>query len=85
MSEVLNLIKLELKKNKFNGNVFSVAIISAIISIFIIVMYFNFGEAGVDEELSYSGMLMMIDLIVRATFIVYAAALLAKFVISEYK
>jgi ABC-type transport system involved in multi-copper enzyme maturation permease subunit len=82
---VLNLIKLELKKNKFNGNVLSVALISAIISIFIIVMYFNFGEAGVDEELSYGGMLMMIDLIVRATFIVYAAALLAKFVISEYR
>jgi ABC-type transport system involved in multi-copper enzyme maturation permease subunit len=82
---VLNLIKLELKKNKFNGNLLSVAVISAVISIVIILMYFNFGEVGMDEELSYSGMLMMIDLVVRATYIVYAAALLAKFVISEYR
>lgn len=83
---VLNLIKLELKKNKFYGQWLGLLIANAAILALVALIYFDPGAA--EEEmllLSYADAFAFIDTVVRATFTIYASALIAKFVIDEYK
>lgn len=82
---MLHLIKLEFKKNKFKGNLLGVGIANIIISLFITLLYF---DPVISEDvgiLTYQEALFAIDTFIRATFIIYASVLLAKFVIEEYK
>lgn len=83
---MLNLIRLELKKNSFNGSWLGVLIANAAIMALVALMYFD--PEALENELTFPGYLEafgMIEIFVRATFIIYASVLIAKFVIEEYK
>ena len=83
---MLKLIKLEFKKNKFNGSLLGILIVNVAIIAMTLLMYFNFGS--LEEEVSFSNYqeaFNIIDTFVRAAFIIYASTLIAKFVIEEYR
>lgn len=83
---MVNLIKLELKKNQFRGDWLGVLIVNAVTLGIVAIVYF--GGSSLDEtigRLQYAEAFHFIDTLVRASFIVYAAMLLARFVIEEYK
>ena len=83
---MLNLIKLEFKKYKFNGSWLGILIANVAIMGIIALMYFD--PASLEDEislLSYQDAFAIIDTIVRTTFIIYASTLIAKFVIDEYR
>lgn len=83
---MLNLIKLEFKKNKFYGSWLGLLIANLAIMGLVALMYFDPEELESElAMLSYAEMFGFIDTMVRATFIIYASVLLAKFVIEEYK
>jgi len=82
---VLNLIRLELKKNKFRGSWMGVLIANLVFMGLLALIYF---EPVMEEEsvlIGYAELFSFIDTLVRSTFIIYASVLLAKFVIEEYK
>ena len=79
---MLKLIKLELKKNKFNGSWLGILIANVAIMAMILLLYFD------EHDISFPNYLEafnIIDTFVRATFIIYASTLIAKFVIEEYR
>lgn len=83
---MLNFIKLEFKKNKFRGNWLGILIANLAIMGLVALMYFDPEE--MEEAMTavrYADIFGFIDTLARATFIVYAAVLIAKFVIEEYK
>ncbi|WP_214627837.1 ABC transporter permease [Paenibacillus agaridevorans] len=83
---MLNLIKLELRKGHLKGYAWGSLLAYGIIAGFLALIYFT--EGPISEEpifASYPDMLEMIDVLVRATFIIYGAALLSKLVISEFR
>ena len=83
---MLNLIKLEFKKNKFNGSWLGVLIANIAILGIVALMYFDPG--ALENEITmpnYQEAFFIIDTIIRATFIIYASTLIARFVIDEYR
>ncbi|WP_059050203.1 ABC transporter permease [Paenibacillus senegalimassiliensis] len=83
---MLQLIKLELKKGRFDSYLWGSLITYLIIAGLVGTMYYV-GGSGL-EELAFTTMpemLALIDLVVRATFIIYASVLLSKLVINEFK
>jgi len=83
---MLNLIKLEIKKYKFNGHWLGVLIANVVIMGLVALMYFDQSSLEEGEAfLSYGDAFFFIDTMVRATFIIYASVLLSKFVIDEYR
>ena len=83
---MLKLIKLELKKNKFNGSWLGILIANLCIMGLVALMYFD--PETLENELvfiDFADAFSAIDTFVRATFIIYASVLIAKFVIEEYK
>ncbi|WP_217593452.1 ABC transporter permease [Cohnella sp. GbtcB17] len=83
---MLHLIKLELKKGRFSAYVWGALIAYALIAAFMATLYLTEGTASEEPAFrNYEEMLRGIDTIVRATFIVYAAVLLAKLVVNEFK
>jgi len=83
---MLHLIKLELKKGRFNSYLWGSMIAYGIIASFLMLLYFVEGKAQIDPAFqNYSDMLQVIDIMVRATFIIYASVLLSKLIITEFK
>lgn len=81
---MLNLIRLELRKNKFKGSLLGIAI--ANVSIMLLLTLIIITDEITEEIFNgYPDMLLIVDTMVRATFTVYASVLLAKFIIDEYK
>lgn len=83
---MLKLMKLELKKNKFNGSWLGILIANLCIMGLVALMYFDSGS--LENELmfrDYAEAFAAVDTFVRATFVIYASVLIAKFVIEEYK
>lgn len=83
---MLKLIKLEFKKNKFNGSWLSLLIVNVAILGMMLLLYFDI--ESLEGELmfaNYQELFSIIDTFVRAAFIIYASALIAKFVIEEYR
>ncbi|WP_018750194.1 ABC transporter permease [Paenibacillus sanguinis] len=80
------LIKLELKKGRFDSYVWGSIVTYVIIAGLAGIMYFV-GGSGLEEPdfTTIPEMLAFIDLMVRATFIIYASVLLSKLVINEFK
>lgn len=83
---MFQLMKLELKKYNLQTSVKG-AIIASIIILGIAVL-FSFGKELNAEEIvfeSYNESFIVIDTLIRATFIIFAAALISKIIISEFK
>lgn len=83
---MLQLIKLELKKGRLMGFLWGALLAYGIIAGLLLLIYMV--EGPIQEEpifQSYKEMLLMIDTLVRATFVIYASALLSRLVISEYR
>lgn len=82
---MLKLIALEMKKFKFIGNLKGIIIAN----ISLIALFVMMGFIGIYEEdvifTSFPFTIMMVDLLVRATFIIFSSVLLAKLVVEEYK
>ncbi|WP_059041450.1 ABC transporter permease [Paenibacillus rubinfantis] len=83
---MLQLIKLELKKGRLTSYLWGALIAYLCIAGAMSVIYFA-DPANLEDPSfrSQAEMLSMIDLLVRATFIVYASVLLSKLIISEFK
>ncbi len=81
---MLNIIKLELKKYKLSGLIKGALIATSIIFLIVALLFF----VKVDDELSFENVndaLILIDTAVRSVFIIYAASLISKLVIDEFK
>lgn len=82
---MLKLIELEIKKFKLWNNLKGVIIAN----ISILTLFIMMGVIGVKEEniifSSFPFTIMMIDTLVKATFIIFSSVLLAKLIIEEYK
>lgn len=82
---MLNLIKLELKKFKIRGSIRGAMIANLVILGFIAII--NFGERA-EGRIAFNNYVFafsIIDSLVKSTFIIFASALIAKYVIEEYK
>lgn len=78
---MLNIMKLEMKKYKMRGSVIGAFIVTFISMAAIILM-------NLDEDVrmnSYEETMSLINNIVSCIFIIFAAALISKYIISEYK
>jgi len=82
---VLKLMKLEMKKSKVGGNIKGVIIANLAIIGLLLVMIFGSIKDGDMEFASITYTFSMVDTMVKATFIIFASALLARLVIEEYK
>jgi len=82
---VLKLMKLEMKKNKVGGNIKGVIIANLVIIGLLLIMIFGSIKDGSMEFTSFNFTFSMVDTMVKATFIIFASALLARIVIEEYK
>lgn len=79
---MLNIMKLELKKYRISGNILGGFIATFVMMAFIILINYDPEEAAFA---GYADVLGVIDVFASITFTVFASALLAKFVIDEYK
>lgn len=80
---MLNIMKLELKKCKISGNILGGFIATFVIMAFVILINYDPEEAATFT--GYADVLGVIDVFASITFTIFASALLAKFVIDEYK
>ncbi|MED3574773.1 ABC transporter permease [Cytobacillus praedii] len=82
---MLKLIKLEMKKFKMGGYVRSSLITNVIIlGVICLISYVENMEGAVVFE-DYAVALQLIETIIRATYIIFAAVLISRLVINEYK
>ena len=83
---MLKLIKLEIKKFKLNKNVKTVMIINLIILAVLLLGVYSL-KFNTKENMfrNYSAVFLYTGTIVRATFSIFAAALISKLIIGEYK
>lgn len=79
---MLNIMKLELKKYRISGNILGGFIATFVMMAFIILINYDPEEAAFA---GYADVLGVIDVFASITFTVFASALLAKFVIDEYR
>lgn len=82
---MLNLMRLEMKKFKLGSSIKGAIIANFIIAAFFVAILFISKAEGELAFQNYSEALGMIDSIIRATFIIFAAALISKLIIGEFK
>lgn len=83
---MMHLIKLELKKGRMSGAIWGSLLAYGLIAGFLILLYFTEGRNQTEPAFQDFGeLLQAADIMVRATFIIYASALLSRLVINEYK
>ncbi|WP_181438532.1 ABC transporter permease [Paenibacillus sambharensis] len=81
-----HLIRLELKKGRLTGYIWGSLIAYGVIASLLMLIYFVEGIEGADPVFqSYPDMLFLIDVLIRATFIIYASVLLSKLMINEFR
>lgn len=80
-NHMLNIMKLEMKKYKMRGSVIGGFITTLIWMAFIILI--NYDEESVMKN--YEDVIGFINITVSCTFIIFAATLIAKYIINEYK
>lgn len=83
---MFHLIKLELKKGRFNSYIWGSLIAYGIITGILVLLYFIEGINEIEPAFqNYEEMLQVIDILIRATFIIYASVLLSKLIITEFR
>lgn len=82
---MLKLMKLEMKKVKMWGYIRGVIIGNLVIIAMMAITILGLKYGGETELISFKFTFSMIDTLVKATFIIFAAVLLARFIIEEYK
>lgn len=85
VASVLKLIKLEMKKVKMWGYIKGAIISNLVIIAVLAVMIFGSINEGDLEFTSFSFTFALVDSLVKATFIIFASVLIARFIIEEYK
>lgn len=82
---MLKLIQLEMKKYRFTGIIRAAVI--ANLCMFVLIAAINLSSIGAEipELASFEDILVIIDTLVRATFIIFAGVLLSKLIIDEFK
>lgn len=85
MKTLLKLIRLEMRKHRFARNFAGAGIANIAVLLFLIMI--GFVDVGAADYAygDYQTAFMIIDTFVRATFIIFAGALISKLVISEYR
>ena len=82
---MLKLIALEIKKFKLQDNIKGIVITNiSLLALFVLMGFIGIFEEDVIFS-SFPFTIMMIESLVRATFIIFSSVLLAKLVIEEYK
>jgi ABC-type transport system involved in multi-copper enzyme maturation permease subunit len=82
---MLRLMKLEIKKNKFGRSLRGVAIANIGIIAFLTLIYLAEQSEGTEAFANYQSAFAIIDIFVRATFMMFASVWISKLVIEEYK
>ena len=82
---MLKLMSLEMKKFKMYGNLKGVIIATLIITALIIMIGYAAKHDTTGKAFDYETAVSLIDSIVRNVFVIFAAVILAEFVIGEYK
>ncbi|WP_171647267.1 ABC transporter permease [Paenibacillus phytorum] len=83
---MLNLIKLEMRRFGIAAYVKSIIIINFLMSAIVLALYYAVPLTGEPNPLaSYQDALFIIDRLVRVVFILYAAVLISRLIIGEYK
>jgi ABC-type transport system involved in multi-copper enzyme maturation permease subunit len=82
---VLKLMKLEMRKVKMWRYVKGAVIANIVIIALLALMIFASRSEGDIEFNSFTFTFSMVDTVVKATFIIFASVLLARFIIEEYK
>ncbi|MEK3882931.1 ABC transporter permease [Paenibacillus sp. PL2-23] len=81
-----HLIKLELKKGNLKGYLWGALLAYGILAGFLLMIYMTEGSSQEEEVFQgYAEMLRLIDTMVRATFIIYASALISRLIIGEFR
>ncbi|MCR2807153.1 ABC transporter permease [Paenibacillus soyae] len=81
-----HLIKLELKKGKLFSYIGGSLLAYGILAGFLMLIYMVEGPSQEEEVFrDYGEMLLLIDTLVRATFIIYASALISRSIIGEFR
>lgn len=82
---MLKLMKLEMRKVKMWGCVRGAVIANLVIIALLALMIFASRSEGDIEFSSFTFTFSMVDTMVKATFIIFASVLIARFIIEEYK
>lgn len=82
---MLKLMKLEMKKVKMGGYIKGAIIANIVIMAIMALMIFSSKNEGDIEFTRISFVFSMVDSVVKATFIIFASVLIARFIIEEYK
>jgi ABC-type transport system involved in multi-copper enzyme maturation permease subunit len=82
---VIKLMKLEIKKVKMGGYIRGALIANLVIIALLALLIFASRSEGDVEFTSFAFTFSIVDTMVKATFIVFAAVLIARFIIEEYK
>jgi ABC-type transport system involved in multi-copper enzyme maturation permease subunit len=82
---VLKLMKLEIKKVKMGGYIRGALIANLVIIALLALLIFASRSEGDVEFTSFTFTFSIVDTMVKATFIVFASVLIARFIIEEYK
>lgn len=80
----MHLIKLEMRKMKLGG-IFRTAIIANLVILGFILLIGSDPSEGQPVFKDYAEALAIIELIVKATFVIYASVLLARIVVDEFR
>ncbi|MEK5508398.1 MULTISPECIES: ABC transporter permease [unclassified Paenibacillus] len=82
---MLKLMQLELKKFHLAGYIRSALIANACILGLLCIIALDSQSTGIPEFTQYTQLLDLMDMLVRATFIVFASVLLCRFIVGEFK
>ncbi|WP_412734043.1 ABC transporter permease [Halalkalibacterium halodurans] len=85
MKTVLKLIQLEFKKVRFSGYIRGIIIANVLIALFVTGITFLEQLEGIYAFQTYEEAFSLINVLVQVTFVVFAAVLIARLVIEEYK
>lgn len=82
---MFKLMKLEMRKFRLSSYIYAALIATAVIFILMCSFSLNSEMREVFPVMNYENMFSILDLLVRGTYVVFAAVLLARIVIEEYR
>lgn len=82
---MFKLMKLEMRKFRLSSYIYAALIATAVIFILMCSFSLNAEMREVFPVMNYENMFSILDLLVRGTYVVFAAVLLARIVIEEYR